>query len=410
MSEHGAKRTVLVTGGTGFLGSHLVACFLSEGHRVVAPARSRDGMTPKERMARLLDWFGTPHDQRRRLEILEADVELPRLGLGAHQAADLRGRVDEAVHCASETSFAAGKQDQVRRVNVQGLDHLLDLLSGSHCNRLYLISTAYVAGKRTGACPEAFLKTTAFHNAYEESKHRAEQLAAQHCAASGMQLTVVRPSIVYGDARTGRTLAFNALYYPVRAIQYFRTLFSEDIREHGGRRAEALGVRLNPDGSLHLPIRIHDGEGRGVNLIPVDHFLRAFRAIREAPCPDGVFHIVNAHNTTITELVAFTRRFFDVTGIEAVSAGDDPALPRSGLELLFDRHVQAYGAYMRDARVFDRSRSDALLSRAGVVCPPFTYAVFAKCMQFAVDTDWGRLLWTSHAKGHGPDCAEQHRP
>lgn len=401
------ERTILVTGGTGFLGSHLVASLLNEGHRVVASARSRDGMTPRERMARLLDWFGTPHEQRHRLEVLEADLELPRLGLSAHHAADLGGRVEEVVHCASETSFAAGKQDQVRRVNVHGLGHLLDLLAGSPCNRLYLISTVYVAGKRSGACLEAFLQTTAFHNAYEESKLRAEQLAAQHCAASGMQLTVIRPSIVYGNARTGRTLAFNALYYPVRAIQYFRTLFIEDIREHGGRRAEALGVCLNPDGSLHLPIRIHGGEGRGVNLIPVDHFLRAFRAIREAPCPDGVFHIVNAHNTTITELVAFTRRFFDLTGIAAIPPGDDPTLPRSGLELLFDRHVQAYGAYMRDARVFDHSRSDALLSRVGVVCPPFTYAVFAKCMQFAVDADWGRRLWTSHAKGHGPGCAEQ---
>lgn len=397
-----SKQTILVTGGTGFLGSHLVARLLAEGHRVVVPARSRNGLTAGQRMARLLDWFGTPHDQRQHLEVLEADLESPGLGCDARQAADLRGRVDEAVHCASETSFARNKEEQLQRVNVQGLEHLLDLLSGGRCRRLHLVSTAYVAGKQEGDCFEVYQEVAAFHNAYERSKHLAEQVAARRCTASGIRLTVLRPSIVYGDATTGRTLAFNALYYPVRAIQYFHKLYSEDLLEHGGNRAKALCIRLEPDGTLHLPIRIRGADGCGVNLISVDYFLQAFLAIRDAPSPDGIFHLVNPRNTAIADLVAFTRRFFRVSGMKTVREKDLAATPRNGLELLFDRHIQAYGAYMRDARVFDRSRSEAVLDRAGVVCPPFTYAVFAKCMQFAVDVDWGRLLWAPSAERASP--------
>jgi hypothetical protein len=73
------------------------------------------------------------------------------------------------------------------------------------------------------------------------------------------------------------------------------------------------------------------------------------------------------------------------------------------LELLFDRHIQAYGAYIRDARIFDRARSDVLLRQAGVACPAFTYDVFARCMRFAVDVDWGRRLWESLPVGHCSD-------
>ncbi|SMP73614.1 SDR family oxidoreductase [Desulfonatronum lacustre] len=391
MSSQLRRQTILVTGGTGLLGSHIIARLLADGHNVLALARGRGELSAAQRMVRRLDWFGLPHDQRDRLEVLEGRLERPGLGLDARSAQYVRSEVDETIHCASDTSFSADKREQVVRANVQGLEHLLDLLQGSRCRTVQLISTAYVAGKRTGSCPEAFGPVESFHNVYEETKYRAERTAAKRCARNGIVLTVHRPSIVYGDAVTGRTFLFNALYYPVRTLHFFQKVYAKDILSADGAKARAMGVCLEKSGELRLPLRIAGSDERGVNLIPVDHFVRAFMAIRAAARQEGgVFHIVNPRTTTMAELVDFSRRFFGLTGIEVACPDDFDTRPRNGLELLFENHIHAYGSYMHDARIFEHSRAAAILTRHDISCPEFTSDIFATCMRYALEVDWGR--------------------
>ncbi len=70
--------------------------------------------------------------------------------------------------------------------------------------------------EKTGICPETLTDTRSFFNVYEETKHLAEMAAADCCSREGIRLNIFRPSIVYGHSRTGKTLRFNALYYPVK--------------------------------------------------------------------------------------------------------------------------------------------------------------------------------------------------
>src|SRR5205823_11831374 len=54
-----------------------------------------------------------------------------------------------------------------------------------------------------------------FHNTYEQTKFEGEQLVRSH---AGLPFTIMRPSIVVGDRRSGWTAAFNVLYWPLRAV------------------------------------------------------------------------------------------------------------------------------------------------------------------------------------------------
>jgi nucleoside-diphosphate-sugar epimerase len=383
---------ILITGGTGFLGSHISARLIERGEEVILVARAKKGVTAGERVSRLLDWHGVKPAQRMNVRVAEGRLESPGLGLNPDAAAIVRD-AGEIIHCASNTSFAERKRAEVEAVNIGGLGRVLDLAEQSGCRRFHLISTAYVAGVRSGNCPEELASPAAFTNVYEETKCRAERMAWETCSKAGIRLTLLRPAIVYGHSRTGRSLLFNALYYPVRTALFLKNLGETDIRKRGGRRAAELGIRLTDDGATIMPLRIGVEEGSGVNLVPVDFFVDAFEAIRES-CPDGgVFHIANERLTRIEDIIRWTQTLFHIRGIVARPAAELAGEPRNTLETAFDAYLEAYGSYMTDRRIFETSRAGPILKRKGVRCPDFDYDMFARCMTFAVECGWGARLF-----------------
>jgi nucleoside-diphosphate-sugar epimerase len=301
--------------------------------------------------------------------------------------------IDEIVHCASSTSFAERKRAEVEAVNLDGLRHVLGLAERSRCRRFHLISTAYVAGRTSGFCPEEIVRPAAFTNVYEESKCRAEWLASERCAKAGIRLSIYRPSIVYGHSETGRSLLFNALYYPVRTALFLKNLYETDIRERGGRKAADMGVRLDGDGWTIMAIRIMAEDGAGINVIPVDFFVRAFGAIRERAVDGGVFHIVNSRQTRLEDIIEYTQALFQIRGITACSAQEMEGRPRNALEAVFETYLEAYGPYMRDRRFFGIERAGPILDDKGIRCPDHTFDIFKRCLDYAVQCGWGARLF-----------------
>lgn len=383
---------IFVTGGTGFLGSHIAARLIKQGNAVILLVRSKKGIPAEERVGRLLDWHGVEPGQKKNVRVIEGRMESPGLGL-ARDAAALIREVDEIVHCASNTSFAERKQAEVEVANVTGLRHVLDLAERSGCALFHLISTAYVAGAQAGPCPEELSNPSAFTNVYEETKCRAERLAWERCAEAGVRLSILRPTIAYGHSRTGRSLLFNALYYPVRTALFLKNLCETDIRERGGRRAAEMGVCVDENGWTVMPIRIGVEEGSGVNLIPIDFFVSAFEAIREDGRDGGIFHVANERLTRIEDIIEWTQALFHIRGIVARPAEELAEGPRTPLETVFDSYLEAYGPYMKDRRIFETRRAGAILERRGIRCPEFDHGVFGRCMTFAVECGWGERVF-----------------
>jgi nucleoside-diphosphate-sugar epimerase len=382
-----------LTGGTGFLGSHIAVELLRRGFRVTLLARSSGARGAEDRVRGLLDWFGLSEGDRRGLRVVEGDITRPGLGIPAEDIRGLLLETDEIIHCASNTAFSERKREEVEEVNSAGLANVLEFARESQAYFFHHVSTAFVAGKTTGVCPEDLVTPGEFWNAYEETKCRGEHAAAAACREAGLGLTIYRPSIVYGDSRTGRSLLFNAVYFPVRTALFIRDLYEKEIRERGGRKAAEIGVRIDADGSIHLPLRIEvAGEG-GIDLIPVDYFTGAFLAIMEGAPGGGVFHIVNGRAKRIEDIIDYSCRLFRMTGIRACGPEEFREKPRNPLEALYDHYVEAYGPYMRDARVFETARSRPILERKGIVCPEFDYGIFARCMNYAVETGWGSRLF-----------------
>jgi len=385
----GDAERYLLTGATGFLGSHIMAGLLAQGKRVVIAGRSAGGESLQERIRRLLKWFGMERFMGR-LEFFETDFLKARMGLDQAAYARLCGRSLPIIHCASDTSFAEKNRSRVLQSNVESLAEILNFACRSRTRCFHLVSSAYAAGAGIEECPEAPVHSATFNNVYEESKAHAEKLVSARCREARLPYTIIRPAIVYGDARTGKSLRFNALYFPVRSLQHIRDIYLSDLENNRGRKSGECGVQRMAEGVLHLPIRIFIPHMGGINLIPVNYFTEAILSILEKPENEMVYHITSKQPENMARLVSYTERFLQLSGIEVVIGAAAADGMRNPPEELFDYFIKAYRPYIADKRFFLRENTDR--ATRGALPPDFSYEVFRRCMDFAVSADWGKKL------------------
>lgn len=379
----------ILTGATGFLGSHIMAGLLLKGKGVVIMGRSSAGVSLKERIKKLLRWFGIEHLEEY-LEIYETDFLKIRLGLGELEFEKLCRRKLSIIHCASDTSFGEKNRERVMKSNVENLSEILNFALESRTNFFHFISSAYAAGTDRIECPETPVNSVHFNNVYEESKAHAEYIISQRCREGGLPYTIIRPSIVYGDSVTGRSLRFNALYYPVRSLQHIRDIYLNDIKKNKGVKSTEYGIYINNEGMLHLPVRIFIPNEGNINLIPVNYFTETTLTIIDKPATDTFYNISSNNPETMKSLTSYAERFLNITGLEVVIGTPCADEMRNPPEELFDFFIKEYRPYISDRRIFIRTNTNT--AATGALPPDLSYDIFQRCMAFAISVDWGRKL------------------
>jgi nucleoside-diphosphate-sugar epimerase len=163
-----------VSGGSGFVGGHLIERLVRDGHDVVALARSADA-------AETVSGFGAtpvPGD-------LHADL-----------VQHLRG-VDRVFHAAAVVG-SAGDRAAMRRVNVEGTARLVDAAVAADVGRFVLVSTESVLldGRSLDTVDETTPVPTDGHlSPYAATKAAAERLVL---AERRIDTVAVRPRFVWG--------------------------------------------------------------------------------------------------------------------------------------------------------------------------------------------------------------------
>jgi nucleoside-diphosphate-sugar epimerase len=388
--RNNAESVIFLTGGTGFMGSHIAVALLQRGYFVIFLCRPKHDLGAYERVQKVLEWHGLPRNTN--FKVVNGQVDEPRLGLDDEVYTYLLENVDEIWHCAADTSFPERKRQQAERVNVQGTLNVLRLAAESNCCYFHHMSSAYVAGRVRGRCLEKYVSQRQFYNIYEETKHIAEGHVLENCGREQIRVNIYRPSIIYGDSITGKSLSFKAFYVPFRAGHYLKKLFERDIEENKGLQAEKMGVRKTDDGKIYMPIRIGKIDGSSFNLVPIDFTVDGCMAIMENCLDGGIFHLVSRKPNTLDELILFGQRFFDATGYKSVLAEDFVNQPRNALESLFDSFISIYEPNFQDDRIFDDTKAAEILDRNNITCPCLDYEIFSKCIRYAIELDWGRAL------------------
>lgn len=166
--------SVLVTGGAGFIGSHIVDTLIARGEQVVVlddlSGGSRDNLPP-----------GVP--------IVEIDVAGPE---SARMIADLHPRA--VIHAAAQVSVAHSMSDPARDrdVNVVGTANVLEGAKGAGCQRVIFISTGgAIYGETSGASETAMPHPQSYYSAHK-------YLAERYFELSGLSYGIARLANVYG--------------------------------------------------------------------------------------------------------------------------------------------------------------------------------------------------------------------
>jgi nucleoside-diphosphate-sugar epimerase len=197
------SRTVLVTGGTGLIGGEVVSTLLARGWTVRAIARGEHPGAARKRIHDRLARSGTKGAPSDRLTCLSGSVTEPNLGL---QAGSFDG-VSAILHCAGETSF--NDDEKCWRVNVGAAERLVELgRSQKHPPRIYFVGTASVCMNPTHASIEEDTPFGGFDNGYTRSKRRAEEILL----GSGLDVVVLRPTIVFSRGVEDRKMARSMLW------------------------------------------------------------------------------------------------------------------------------------------------------------------------------------------------------
>ena len=172
---------IFVTGALGFIGAHFVERALAAGHEIVGLYRGAEG-----EKAELLRKFSAQGARLLQRDILEPDsyVEL------------LEG-VDCICHFAAAFNGSGQGDDDFIRINADGTERVLSAGAKHGVRRFVLCSTAGVYGQSLAGVTDETAQAKPW-NAYERSKHAAEERLRESAAAHDMEYVILRPSVVYG--------------------------------------------------------------------------------------------------------------------------------------------------------------------------------------------------------------------
>ncbi len=192
---------IFVTGGTGFLGSHLLVHLLDTGRMVRAIRRKGASFDIPRRVFR---FYGRDFDAvGDRIQWLEADIT------DIYSLEESLVGVSDVYHAAALVSFQPGDKGRMDRVNVEGTANLVNACLDMSIRKFCHVSSIAAIGRAENdrvIDEEVIWKASRRNSAYAVSKYGAER-EVWRGMEEGLDAVIVNPSIILGpgEVNSGST-------------------------------------------------------------------------------------------------------------------------------------------------------------------------------------------------------------
>ncbi|MCM4166839.1 ADP-L-glycero-D-manno-heptose-6-epimerase [Arenibacter antarcticus] len=198
---------ILVTGGTGLVGAHLLLHLLQLGKEVKATYRTTSNLKEVEKV---FSYYSEASNSLfKKINWVEADLnDIPALEIAFQN-------VTQVYHCAALISFNPSDYELLRTVNVEGTKNIVNLCIAHQIKKLCYVSSIAAIGRTLDeqAATEETDWTTHHANVYALSKMDAE-LEVWRGSQENLPVVIVNPGVIIGPGfwDTGTGLLFQNAY------------------------------------------------------------------------------------------------------------------------------------------------------------------------------------------------------
>jgi nucleoside-diphosphate-sugar epimerase len=184
---------ILVTGGTGLVGSHLLYHLLLENDSVRAIHQRNSDLNAVKRVFQL--YVDDADHLFNKIRWVEASLnDIPELEKAFEN-------VRYVYHCAAIISFASKDYQIMRKVNIHGTTNVVNLCISNQVDKLCFVSS--VAAIENGAEGELMDETDNWNNAIDKSGYAITKYGAEmevwRASQEGIPVVIVNPGVILGS-------------------------------------------------------------------------------------------------------------------------------------------------------------------------------------------------------------------
>ncbi|KAF9770302.1 hypothetical protein IL306_012181 [Fusarium sp. DS 682] len=227
---HSLGETIVLTGATGSLGSHLLAnlALSSSVKTVYCLVRASSHENAQQRVEQSLNERNLrskfPAKFPEKITFLAADLSDQYLGLGTKAFHSIALELDIVYHCGWSVNFNQ-RLSTFDKSCVAGVRHLIDLCLENYNSTptrfIFFSSISTIMGTSEATIPERLPKSLAeaSQTGYSRSKYVAEQICAKAAAEVGLPVAIVRIGQIVGDTVSGIWNTSEAVPLMIRSAQ-----------------------------------------------------------------------------------------------------------------------------------------------------------------------------------------------
>lgn len=199
-------KNILITGGTGFLGSYLLRCLLDKGYKNIYALKR-----PTSKM----DLVNTFKDK---IQWLEGDI------LDIFSLESAFEKVDVIYHCAGFVSHLSKDFEKMIQINVEGTANVVNIALEQNIEKLLHVSSIAAIGRiKDGDTIDEKSKwqRSDLNSNYAISKYLSEQ-EVWRGAAEGLNVVIINPAVILGSGfwDTGTASFFKTVW---KGLKFYTT-------------------------------------------------------------------------------------------------------------------------------------------------------------------------------------------